>query len=112
MDFAPIFSPKEEKGVDFVPNPSPKEVKRIDFAPIPSPRVKKKARKEQMLLEHKEKGHQALSMVMKQLKKPEDELSTPANTDRNYWRCVKIFNDFLSFYKMIFEIGEPTFFVI
>ena len=46
-------------------------MKRVDFAPIPSPRIKKKARKEQMLLEHKEKGHQALSMVMKQLKKPE-----------------------------------------
>ena len=53
-----------------------KEVKRVDFAPIPSPRVKKKARKEQMLLEHKEKGHDALAMVMKHLTKPEDECSS------------------------------------
>ena len=54
-----------------------KEVKRVDFAPIPSPRVKKKARKEQMLLEHKEKGHDALAMVMKHLTKPEDESPKP-----------------------------------
>lgn len=40
--------------------------------PIPSPRVKKKARKEQMLLEHKENGHQALSQLMKQLKQDHD----------------------------------------
>lgn len=42
--------------------------------PIPSPRVKKKARKEQMLLEHKEKGHQALSLVMKNLQKKDGEV--------------------------------------
>ena len=40
----------------------------FENAPIPSPRVKKKARKEQMLLEHKEKGREALSLAMKQLK--------------------------------------------
>ena len=57
-----------------------KEVKRVDFAPIPSPRVKKKARKEQMLLEHKEKGHDALAMVMKHLTKPEDECSKPEHS--------------------------------
>ena len=57
-----------------------KEVKRVDFAPIPSPRVKKKARKEQMLLEHKEKGHDALAMVMKHLTKPEDECSQPEHS--------------------------------
>ena len=45
-------------------------VKKAIFKPVPSPRVKRKARKEQMLLEHKEKGHQALSMVMKQMNVP------------------------------------------
>ena len=43
------------------------EIVKEAFKPVPSPRVKRKARKEQMLLEHKEKGHQALSLVMKQL---------------------------------------------
>jgi hypothetical protein len=35
--------------------------------PVPSPRLKKKARKEQMLLEHKEKGKEALSKLVKNL---------------------------------------------
>ena len=44
----------------------------FNSTPVPSPRVKKKARKEQMLLEHKEKGREALSLVMKQLKSNND----------------------------------------
>ncbi len=43
-------------------------------APVPSPRLKKKARKEQMLQEHKEKGKEALSLLVKQIQHPtEDE---------------------------------------
>ena len=37
------------------------------FGPVPSPRLKKKARKELMLLEHKEKGKEALSKLVKNL---------------------------------------------
>jgi len=38
----------------------------IDFeAPVPSPRLKRKARKEQMLKEHKETGREALSLLVK-----------------------------------------------
>ena len=35
-------------------------------APVPSPRTKRRARKEQMLLEHKEKGREALSILKSQ----------------------------------------------
>ena len=58
----------------------------FENAPIPSPRVKKKARKEQMLLEHKEKGREALSLVMKQLKSeptPTETLTALENNNEN-----------------------------
>ena len=49
-------SAKKGNGADII---SPK-------APIPSPRTKRRARKEQMLLEHKEKGMEALSILKSQ----------------------------------------------
>lgn len=59
------------------------------FQPIPSPRVKKKARKEHLLLEHKEKGHQALSMVMKQLKQVDSkEESKASNEEEEGMKCL------------------------
>ena len=44
------------------------EIVKEAFKPVPSPRVKRKARKEQMLLEHKEMGRHALSVAIQQLK--------------------------------------------
>ena len=44
-------------------------------APVPSPRLKRKARKEQMLLEHKEKGKEALSQLVRSISQtPERDL--------------------------------------
>ena len=53
--------------------------------PVPSPRVKKRARKEQMLLEHKNKGHEALSQILKQLKvkEPEENDHTKSHENSN-----------------------------
>jgi hypothetical protein len=41
--------------------------------PVPSPRLKKKARKELMLMEHKEKGKEALSKLVKTIQQPQDQ---------------------------------------
>jgi hypothetical protein len=51
--------------------------------PIPSPRVKKKARKDQMLQQHKEIGHEALSMVLKQFKDVEEDVPDKTNNHLN-----------------------------
>ena len=65
-------APKEAAEVK-VASPPPLPAKRGNFgddvrpkAPIPSPRTKRRARKEQMLLEHKEKGREALSILKSQ----------------------------------------------
>ena len=55
------------------------EIVKEAFKPVPSPRVKRKARKEQMLLEHKEMGRQALSVVMQQLKQEPPTNNTITN---------------------------------
>ncbi len=47
--------------------------------PIPSPRIKKKARKEAMLLEHKEKGREALSQVMRQMSEQDNSKNEEVN---------------------------------
>ena len=64
--------------VSYAGNVSQKKIDLVkshfESTPVPSPRVKKKARKEQMLLEHKEKGREALSLAMKQLKTTNDEI--------------------------------------
>ena len=60
----------------------------FESTPVPSPRVKKKARKEQMLLEHKEKGREALSLAMKQLKTSTNEIVDHENEEDDGLQCL------------------------
>ena len=59
---------EEEEAAEEAEPPPPLPAKRgpAAKAPIPSPRTKRRARKEQMLLEHKQKGREALSILKSQ----------------------------------------------
>lgn len=72
VSFAGTFAPSQKPIVKITPTiqkqerVDPEEI-RISSTPdpVPSPRLKRKARKEQMLKEHKEAGREALSMLVK-----------------------------------------------
>ena len=70
----------------------------LTLPPTPSPRVKKKARKEQMLLEHKEMGHHAISLALKQLKQVDkkSENHIPAELSKEDAIGIQCLNDLCS----------------